>query len=178
MDLILKRLDQVRMLFYFYLFGGIKYAKKLGVTVGSNCRIYIFRWGTEPFLITIGDNVTITYGVKILTHDGATCLIYEKESRFYKYAPVVIGNNVFIGVNSIIMPGVEIGDNVIIAAGSVVTKNITENQVIGGNPAKKICTFEQYQKKVKENYINSSEISHIKDYKDKILTAVRLYDKK
>lgn len=55
----------------------IAYAKYKGVEVGNNCRLYISDFGSEPFLITIGDNVTITAGVKILTHDGSAWLVRD-----------------------------------------------------------------------------------------------------
>lgn len=57
------------------LLGKVSYARKLGVKIGENCRIYISYWGTEPELISVGNNVTITSDVTLLTHDGSTCLI-------------------------------------------------------------------------------------------------------
>ena len=60
------------------------YAKKIGVKIGKNCRIYISQFGTEPFLIEIGNNVTITSGVKIITHDGSTWLINDEILRRIK----------------------------------------------------------------------------------------------
>ncbi|MFH6840061.1 acyltransferase [Providencia sp. 2024EL-00732] len=130
--------------------GRIKYARGLGVSVGDNCRIYIDNWGTEPHLIEIGNNVTITSETVILTHDGSTCLIKDiNGQRYFNFAKVKIGNNVFIGYRSIILPGVTIGDNVIIAAGSVVTKPIPNDCVYAGNPAKYIKSFQEYTNKVK-----------------------------
>lgn len=138
---------------YIKIFGHIKYARKLGVKIGNDCRIYISAWGTEPSLIEIGDNVTITSEVVLLTHDGASCLVKNNEGkRYYKYGAIKIADNVFIGYRSIIMPGVEIGSNVVIAAGSIVTKNVESNQVVGGNPAKQICAFDDFTKKIKNNF--------------------------
>lgn len=86
--------------------------------MGKNCRIYIKNWGSEPFLVTIGDHVTVTSGVKFITHDGSTCLVKDEYGkRYQRFTPIQVGSHVFIGVNSIIMPGVSIGSNVVISAG-------------------------------------------------------------
>jgi len=98
--------------------------------------------------ISIGDYCKITTGVYILAHDFS----YSVFRRVYndipkKSAKTIIGNNCFIGINSIILMGSEIGDNVVIGAGSVVSGKIPSNQVWGGNPAKFICTLDDYYKK-------------------------------
>jgi acetyltransferase-like isoleucine patch superfamily enzyme len=158
---------------------GEQYARYLGVSIGKGCRIYNKSWGSEPFLIVIGDRVTITSGVKILTHDGATSLIKNNNgNRFQKYVAVSVGNDVFIGINSIIMPGVTIGNNSIIAAGSVVTKDVLGGTVVGGNPARFICDYNSYRDKVTLNFVNNEEIEHIKNYKDRVKLACRLYEEK
>jgi acetyltransferase-like isoleucine patch superfamily enzyme len=157
----------------------ITYARYIGVSVGKNCRLYIRSWGSEPFLITIGDRVTIASRTRILTHDGATCLIKNSNGkRYQKYARVNIGNDVFIGMNSIIMPGVTIGDRSIIAAGSVVTKNVSPGIVVGGNPAKTICSFEQYSKKVSTNFVNNEELEHIQNYRQRVEFAANTHETK
>lgn len=97
------------------------------------------------WLITIGDNVTLAPRVHILAHDAST----KQWLGYTKIAKVKIGNNVFIGAGSIILPGVTIGDNTIIGAGSIVTHNIPENTVAAGNPARVICTLEDYVTKCK-----------------------------
>lgn len=169
------KLRALRDVFYFYSKGSVAYAKMKGVKIGDNCRIYTKSWGSEPFLITIGNKVTITSGVKILTHDGSTWLIRDSEgNRYQHYAPVTIGNNVFIGVNTIIMPGITIGSNVIIGAGSVVTKDIPDNSVAVGNPARVISSFFTLEEKVKNNYINNSKIKNIRDYKEKVYQAIEM----
>jgi acetyltransferase-like isoleucine patch superfamily enzyme len=89
---------------------GVKYARYKGVQVGDNCRVYTRNFGSEPWLISIGDKVTVTSGVVLLTHDGSTWLMNDEKGRRYLYRRIEIGNNVFIGVNSIVMPGVKIED--------------------------------------------------------------------
>lgn len=120
---------------------------KMGLKVGGNfsrqqeCIIdYSHCW-----LITIGNNVTLAPRVQILAHDAST-------KHFLNYAKigcVEIGDNVFIGANSIILPGVQIGSNVIIGAGSVVTSNIPQGSLAVGNPARVVDKTEEYLKKIK-----------------------------
>ena len=124
---------------YFMAKGSVAYARKKGVKVGENCRIYIKNWGSEPFLVSIGDHVTVTSGVKFITHDGSTCLVKDEQGkRYQRFAPIQVGSRVFIGVNSIIMPGVSIGSNVVIGACSLVSKSLSESGVYVGIPAKQI----------------------------------------
>ncbi len=86
--------------------------------------------------IEIGDNTIFASGVKIISanHD------LDNLEIAVKCKPIVIGKNVWLGTNTVVLPGVEIGDNVIVAAGSVVTKNIAKNTIVAGIPAKVIKT--------------------------------------
>ncbi len=162
-------------LFYFFIKGSVAYARKKGVNVGKNCRIYIKNWGSEPFLISLGSNVTITSGVKFITHDGSTCLVRNnKGQRYQRFGPINIGSNVFVGVNSIIMPGVNIGSNVVIGAGSVVTKDIPDNSVVVGVPAKVISNFSDFKNKVETTCVNDSELIGINDYEARVYHAIDL----
>lgn len=95
--------------------------------------------------ITIGDNVTLAPRVHILAHDASTYVFFGKT----RAANVVIGNDVFVGASSIILPGVHIGNRVIVGAGSIVTKDIPDNSVAVGNPAKVICSIDEYLAKEK-----------------------------
>lgn len=98
------------------------------------------------WLIKIGDNVTFAPRVHVLAHDASTKNILG----YTKIGLVEIGDNVFVGAGTIILPNVKIGDNCIIGSGSIVTKDIPSNYVAVGNPAKIICTISEYIDKNKE----------------------------
>lgn len=126
----------------------IAYARALGVAVGQGCRflgVTEATFGSEPYMITIGDHVTLTHGVEIVTHDGGVWVFREEFPDIDVFAPVVIGSNVFIGLRAIIMPGVVIGDNVIVGAGSIVTRAVPSNSVVAGMPAKKLRGLDEYK---------------------------------
>ena len=118
-------------------------ARRAGVKLGEHNFIASRFWSSEPYLITIGSNCQITAGVKIFTHGGAAA-VRHIDSSFDVFGKVSIGDYCYIGCNALIMPGVQIGNNVLIAAGSVVVKSVPSNCVIGGNPARYICSIQDY----------------------------------
>ena len=120
-----------------------KQARHAGVKMGKGCRIKCRFWSSEPYLISLGNDVGIANGVKCLTHGGALAARH-KMPQFDVFGKVTIGNNVYFGANVLVMPGVTIGDNVLIAGGSVVTKSIPRDAVVGGTPAKYLCSIEDY----------------------------------
>lgn len=99
----------------------------------------------RPWMLKIGDYCKITNGCTILTHDYSRSVIRRYDGQIIGEAgTTVIGNNVFIGVNSIILMGAHIGDNVIVGAGSVVSGQIPSNVVIAGNPAKIVRSLDEH----------------------------------
>lgn len=152
-----------------------QYAKELGVNISDDCRIIDWpNWGSEPFLITIGKHVTISYGCSFFTHDGGTW-VFREEERYkdvVKYGKIKIGNNCFIGANSSIMPNVEIGDNCVVGACSLVTKNIPSGEVWAGVPAKFICTTEKYAEKCLKETPDYNKENLIKNRQEEIINIV------
>jgi hypothetical protein len=151
---------------------GDKFARRLGVRVGDGCRILAKHFGSEPFLIDIGDNVTVSHGVTFVNHDGSGWLIRDEKGRRFVYRRISIGSNCFIGANSVILPGVRIEDNVIVGAGSIVTRSIPKGLVVGGNPARVITTFEEFRTKALE-WTADSEINRALDYKEIVMSVLQ-----
>ena len=120
-----------------------KQALKAGVKLGANNFIASKFWSTEPYLISIGSHCQITSGVHLHTHGGGNS-VRSIIPTFDCFGKVTIGDYVYLGTNVQVMPGVTIGNNVLVAAGSIVTKSIPSNVVVGGNPARIICTIEEY----------------------------------
>ena len=154
----------------------VKYAKKIGVNIGNNPHFYgPTSWGTEPWLITIGDNVHITEKCKFINHDGGTLIFRDKVPDLEITKPIIIGNNVYIGEETMILPGVHIGDNCVIGARSVVTRDIPSNSVAAGVPARVIKTTEEYFEKICRESIH---LGHLKGKeKDKALRKYYNYKK-
>lgn len=132
-----------------------KYAKKVGVQYGNNCVFRTKNFGSEPYLIEIGNDVETSSNVCFVTHDGSLSVIrnsYPEYNNIDIFGKITIGNNVFIGINTTILPGVKIGNNVIVGAGSIVKGTLNSNSVYAGCPAKYIISIEEYLLKNKSNF--------------------------
>lgn len=158
--IILKKVSSLFLKLRITLMGRqryIKYLRGLGVRIGENCDIEKSAdFGSEPYLVKLGNSTRITRGVKFITHDGGLWTLRKMgliESTMVKYGPIVVGDNCNISWDVIIMPNVTIGDNCIVAAGAVVTKDIPSNSIWGGVPAKRIESVEEYYEKVKGSCI-------------------------
>lgn len=157
------RLKQIIRKLHYRLKPGdaVKLARKIGVRFTAEpgkekCRILSepsAMFGSEPYLITVGQNVEITSGVVFITHDGAAWTLRNFDEKYKSldiFGNIKVGNNVFIGNNAIILPGVTIGDNVVIGAGAVVAKDIPSDSVAAGVPAKVIRSLAEYGERTLE----------------------------
>ncbi len=117
--------------------------RKRGVKIGEGCALVECRidYG-HGYLIEIGDNVGMSF-VTFLAHDASVKFL-EGALTHSKIGRIKVGNNVFVGYGSIILPGTTIGNNVLIGAGSVVKGNIPDNSVMTGNPLQYLCSTDEY----------------------------------
>jgi acetyltransferase-like isoleucine patch superfamily enzyme len=129
----------------------VGFARRLGVVVGERCRFLAVEratFGSEPWLVTIGDHVTVTEGVRFITHDGGRWVIEDEYPQVDVIAPIVVGNDVFIGLRSILLPGVVIGDRSVVAAGAVVASPVESGTVVAGVPARPLMSIDEYREKL------------------------------
>lgn len=122
--------------------------RRAGLTIPDDCSLTrpFPRFGDEPYLITIGHHVGFAAEVLFITHDGGT-KVFNRQERYkkvLKYGRITIHDNCVIGQRVIILPGVTIGPNSVVAAGSVVSRNVPPGVLAAGNPAKPVMTIHQY----------------------------------
>ena len=135
--------------FYWrYIASPLSYARHIGVEIGDNCLVNTRNWPSEPYLVKVGNHVQLTSGVSIHCHGGGQAVRINYPD-FDVFGKVVIEDWAYIGAYSQIMPGVTIGEGALVAAGSVVTKSVAPHSVVGGNPARYICSVEEYYEKNK-----------------------------
>lgn len=130
--------------------------RKRGVKIGEGCRVFTSISINEPTLLSLGDRVTISSDVSFCTHDNA--VIKAIPGKTDVVGKIEIGDDCFVGMKSIIMYGVSLGDHCVVAAGSVVTKSFPPHTVLGGNPARAISTIDDYAEKYKDFAIDFRSI--------------------
>lgn len=154
----MKRLKRYLRMLNILLRSGYKradYLKKYNYfkSIGEHCYLQPWNFGTEPHLISFGNNVHLASDVRFINHDISMFMFryIEPETKFKgRTGEITIGDNVFIGAYSTILYDVHIGNNVIIGAGSIVTKDIPDGVVAAGVPCKPIGKFEDYKAKLME----------------------------
>ena len=154
----------------------VRYARKLGVRVNGDVKIYgssYFMFSAEPYLVTLGNNVFISIDASFVCHDGSTLPFRKNIPDLELAGEIVVGDNVFVGMKALILPGVTIGNNCIVGANSVVTKDVPDNCVVAGNPAKVIKSIEDFILKAERN---SLKIGHLHG-KAKVAAYKKIFNK-
>ena len=143
---------------YLRKFHPVKWARRIGVKVGDHTTISPeTHFPEEPYLITIGNHVQITRAVSMFSHGGGQ-VARRQIPAFDCFGKIVIEDWAYVGAESLIMPGVTIGEGSLVAAGSVVTKSVPPHTVVGGNPARVLCTTEEYVERNMKYNINTKGI--------------------
>lgn len=134
--------------FFLKLLFPERHAQRIGVRIGRDCRLIGCDYSSEPYLITLGDRVSATR-VRFETHDGGVWVLRNGDPDIDVVRPITVGNNVFIGYGAMIMPGVTIGNNVVIGAKALVTRDIPDDSVAVGIPARVIKGIDGYRTSVR-----------------------------
>ena len=131
--------------------------RRQGMNIGNNCNICCDISTTEPYLITLGNNVTVVGNVTFVTHDNSISKVEPNATDLM--GRIVVGDNCFLGNRSMILYGVSLADNIIVAAGAVVTKSFYEgNVIIAGNPAKVISTIDSFRDRCSGRSFNLDDL--------------------
>lgn len=140
----------------------VAYARRIGVQMKGRATIYgssYSMFSAEPYLVTLGDNVFISIGAKFICHDGGVLPFRREEPTLDLAAPIVIGDNTFIGTQAAILKGVTVGRDCIVGAFSVVTRDVPDGHIVAGNPAKVIKTTAEYLEKAKRDSLGIGHLA-------------------
>ncbi len=140
-----------------------KYIKKHQIfkSMGENVFFQTRLIPSDPHLIKFHNNIVVTSNVTFVTHDIFHLGLNNMGKGYFPYEQncIEIMDNVFIGCNTTILGGIKIGPNAVVGAGSVVTKDVPENSVVAGNPAKVIGTFDAFlEKRSQKEEIKNPEL--------------------
>lgn len=163
MKILKKILSLIKGKHYLFTQYNINEARKIGVQVGENCRFIDTRkatFSTEPFLISIGNHVSMT-NPQFVTHDGGVWVFRTKYPEIELFGKIEIGNNCFIGVGVSLLPNTKIGNNCIVAAGAIVKGNFEDNSIIAGIPAKRIAAIDEYFAKNEKHFTHIRNLNYV-----------------
>lgn len=142
-------INKLKTKLYYIILSPQKYAKFLGVKMGKGCLISTKGFPSEAYLISFGDYVRVAPKTHFFTHGGLWPQRFQHpELILEQFGKIKVGDYSYIGESCLIMPGVEIGSNCIVGAGSIVTKSVPDGMMVAGNPAKIIGKTENMVQRV------------------------------
>jgi acetyltransferase-like isoleucine patch superfamily enzyme len=140
----------------------VAYARRIGVNIEGHVTIYgssYEMFSTEPFLVTLKENVFISVGAKFICHDGGVLPFRRQHPKLDLAAPIIVGENTFIGMGAIILKGVTIGSNCIVGAFSVVSKDVEDGTIVAGNPARFVKRTDEYVSNALAKSLNIGDLA-------------------
>ncbi|MCF4994985.1 acyltransferase [Pseudomonas syringae] len=154
----------------------VSYAKKIGVSTKGRLTIYgssYEMFSTEPYLVTLGDNVFISIKAKFVCHDGSTLPFRQAIPDLELAGEIIVGDNVFIGMGALILPNVRIGNDCIVGANAVVTKDVADGTIVAGNPARVVSLTKDFLERAQNK---SLKIGHLVG-NEKVLAYKKIFNK-
>jgi acetyltransferase-like isoleucine patch superfamily enzyme len=140
----------------------IRYFRRQGVEIGEGVEIFgpnLFTFGSEPYLVSIGDQVTISHNVDFITHDGGLRVVRHKYPGAYLYGRIEVADNCFIGAHCVLLLGARVGAGSVIGSGSVVSGEIPSGVVAVGRPAKPVKSVDEYVRAKKHLWVDTKALS-------------------
>lgn len=129
-----------------------EYFREQGAQIGDDCSIIPRFLGAEPYLVKIGNHVTIAQGVVLITHDGGCWIFRNEVPDIQVFGPIIIEDNCVIGENAILFPNIRIGKNSVVGAGSVVITDVPPDTIVMGVPARPFGSIAKYKEKCLERW--------------------------
>jgi acetyltransferase-like isoleucine patch superfamily enzyme len=140
----------------------VAYHRAQGAEIGEGVEIFgagVNTFGSEPYLVRVGDGVTISNDVQFVTHDGGLRVVRDVHPGAFYYAPIEVGDRVFIGAGAILLPGVSVGGGSVIGAGAVVAADVAPGTVVAGVPARPIKRVDEYAFARREEWIDTAGLT-------------------
>jgi acetyltransferase-like isoleucine patch superfamily enzyme len=140
----------------------VRYFRSQGAEIGEGVEIFganLFTFGSEPYLVSIGNQVTISHDVDFITHDGGLRIARARYPGAYLYGRIQVADRCFLGAHCVLLPGTKIGTGSVIGSGSIVTGEIPSGVVAVGVPAKAIKSVEDYIQETRHLWIDTGGLT-------------------
>jgi acetyltransferase-like isoleucine patch superfamily enzyme len=143
----------------------VRYFRAQGAEIGEDVEIFganLFTFGSEPYLVSIGNGVTISHGVDFITHDGGMRVARDEFPGAYLYGRIHVADRCFIGAHCVLLPGAKVGAGSVIGACSLVTGEIPPGVVAVGAPARPVKAAADYVRDKKHLWVDTTGLTPAK----------------